>query len=190
MPTAVWLPFRRSLPQGCQWTIMQPDWCKKDSARLYLFIRQMKRSFTHHSNQRWLNPIVKNYLPTLRTGCFSWFEDLKEVWKTHCLKESNGLSSHRWRWAFAKHGTASIRSIFQKIEVVNPVGSGDSVAGFLRALNAAEKMTWLSWPAMVLGMLNAQERWQISIWPYDDLYQNIIVKEILRWVLTEQNITI
>ena len=46
-----------------------------------------------------------------------------------------------------------------KIEVVNPVGSGDStVAGISSALNSQKNDEELLKHAMVLGMLNAQEK--------------------------------
>ena len=83
--------------------------------------------------------------------------------------------------AFAKHGDVFYKVDIPKIEVVNPVGSGDStVAGIASALNHQEDDQALLTKANVLGMLNAQEATtgHINIHRYDDLYQQINVKEV------------
>ena len=83
--------------------------------------------------------------------------------------------------AFAKHGDVFYKVDIPKIEVVNPVGSGDStVAGIASALYHQEDDKALLTKANVLGMLNAQEATtgHINIHRYDDLYQQINVKEV------------
>lgn len=83
--------------------------------------------------------------------------------------------------AFAKHGDVFYKVDIPKIEVVNPVGSGDStVAGISAALSSGKDDAALLTHAMVLGMLNAQEKitGHVNMAHYDDLYQNIIVKEV------------
>lgn len=83
--------------------------------------------------------------------------------------------------AFAKHGDSFYKVDIPKIEVVNPVGSGDStVAGIASALYHQEDDQALLTKANVLGMLNAQEATtgHINIHRYDDLYQQINVKEV------------
>ena len=83
--------------------------------------------------------------------------------------------------AFAKHGDSFYKVDIPKIEVVNPVGSGDStVAGISAALSSGKDDVALLTHAMVLGMLNAQEKitGHVNMAHYDDLYQNIIVKEV------------
>ena len=78
---------------------------------------------------------------------------------------------------------SSIKWTFQKIEVINPVGSGDStVAGISAALSSGKDDVALLTHAMVLGMLNAQEKMtfygHVNMAHYDDLYQQINVKEV------------
>ena len=68
-----------------------------------------------------------------------------------------------------------------KIQVVNPVGSGDStVAGISSALSHREDDVSLLKKANVLGMLNAQEKMtgHVNVENYDGLYNQITVKEV------------
>ena len=63
-----------------------------------------------------------------------------------------------------------------KIQVVNPVGSGDStVAGISSALSHQEDDVSLLKKANVLGMLNAQEKMtgHVNVENYDGLYNQI-----------------
>ena len=83
--------------------------------------------------------------------------------------------------AFAKHGDVFYKVDIPKIEVVNPVGSGDStVAGISAGLSSGKDDAALLTHAMVLGMLNAQEKMtgHVNMAHYDDLYQQINVKEV------------
>lgn len=83
--------------------------------------------------------------------------------------------------SFAKHGDTFYRVTIPKIEVVNPVGSGDStVAGIASALYHEESDQALLKKAMVLGMLNAQETvtGHVNMANYDNLYQQIKVEEV------------
>ncbi|MBO0450628.1 tagatose-6-phosphate kinase [Enterococcus sp. MJM12] len=60
--------------------------------------------------------------------------------------------------AFAKHHDKFYRVEIPKIDVVNPVGSGDStVAGLTSAINNGDSDSDILKKANVLGMLNAQE---------------------------------
>ena len=54
------------------------------------------------------------------------------------------------------------------------------MAGISAALSSGKDDAALLPPAMVLGMLNAQEKMtgHVNMAHYDDLYQNIIVKEV------------
>lgn len=83
--------------------------------------------------------------------------------------------------AFAKHHHKYYRVNIPTIEVVNPVGSGDStVAGIASALLHHESDEDLLKKANTLGMLNAQEKQtgHINIAHYDQLYQQIKVVEV------------
>ena len=83
--------------------------------------------------------------------------------------------------AFAKHGDVFYKVDIPKIDVVNPVGSGDStVAGIASGLYHHESDADLLKKANVLGMLNAQEAQtgHVNMGHYDALYQQLIVKEV------------
>ena len=110
------------------------------------------------------------------------FEDLKEVLKDPLFEGIEWIIvSLGGDGTFAKHGDSFYKVDIPKIEVVNPVGSGDStVAGISAALSSGKDDAALLTHAMVLGMLNAQEKMtrHVNIAHYDDLYHNIIVKEV------------
>ena len=110
------------------------------------------------------------------------FEDLKVVLKDPLFEGIEWIIvSLGGDGAFAKHGDSFYKVDIPKIEVVNPVGSGDStVAGISAALSSGKDDVALLTHAMVLGMLNAQEKMtgHVNMAHYDDLYQNIIVKEV------------
>lgn len=110
------------------------------------------------------------------------FEDLKEVLKDPLFEGIEWIIvSLGGDGAFAKHVDSFYKVDIPKIEVVNPVGSGDStVAGISAALSSGKDDAALLTHAMVLGMLNAQEKMtgHVNMAHYDDLYQNIIVKEV------------
>ncbi|MFA9492847.1 tagatose-6-phosphate kinase [Streptococcus sp. E17BB] len=83
--------------------------------------------------------------------------------------------------AFAKHGDKFYRVTIPKIDVVNPVGSGDStVAGIASAIFHQESDQDLLKKANVLGMLNAQEEMtgHVNMANYDKLYQQLKVEEV------------
>ena len=83
--------------------------------------------------------------------------------------------------AFAKHGDTFYKVDIPKIQVVNPVGSGDStVAGISSALSHQADAASLLKKANVLGMLNAQEKMtgHVNVYNYDNLYNQITVKEV------------
>lgn len=83
--------------------------------------------------------------------------------------------------AFAKHHDAFYKVDIPKIEVVNPVGSGDStVAGIASGLANEETDDVLLKKANVLGMLNAQEKTtgHVNMANYDKLYQKLAVREV------------
>ena len=110
------------------------------------------------------------------------FEDLKEVLKDPLFEGIEWIIvSLGVDGAFAKHGDVFYKVDIPKIEVVNPVGSGDStVAGISAALSSGKDDAALLTHAMVLGMLNAQEKMtgHVNMAHYDDLYQQINVKEV------------
>ena len=109
-------------------------------------------------------------------------DQLKEVLQSNLFKGIDWvIVSLGGDGAFAKHGDSFYKVDIPKIEVVNPVGSGDStVAGISAALSSGKDDAALLTHAMVLGMLNAQEKMtgHVNMAHYDDLYQNIIVKEV------------
>ena len=109
-------------------------------------------------------------------------DQLKEVLQSNLVKGIDWvIVSLGADGAFAKHGDVFYKVDIPKIEVVNPVGSGDStVAGIASALYHQEDDRALLTKANVLGMLNAQEATtgHINIHRYDDLYQQINVKEV------------
>ena len=83
--------------------------------------------------------------------------------------------------AFAKHHDVFYKVSIPKIEVVNPVGSGDStVAGITSALVHGEDDKDLLKKANVLGMLNAQEALTgyVNLNNYDSLFNQIEVTEV------------
>ncbi|MGT2832418.1 tagatose-6-phosphate kinase [Streptococcus halotolerans] len=82
---------------------------------------------------------------------------------------------------FAKHGSTFYKVDIPKIEVVNPVGSGDStVAGIASGLANDEDDEALLTKANVLGMLNAQEKTtgHVNMSNYNELYDRLIVREV------------
>lgn len=83
--------------------------------------------------------------------------------------------------AFAKHGDKFYRVRIPKIEVVNPVGSGDStVAGIASALVQGFSDADLLKRANVLGMLNAQEEMtgHVNMSNYETLFNQIQVEKV------------
>ncbi|QKG77696.1 tagatose-6-phosphate kinase [Streptococcus canis] len=83
--------------------------------------------------------------------------------------------------AFAKHNDKFYRVTIPKINVVNPVGSGDStVAGIAASLAHALPDVELLKNANVLGMLNAQEEQTgyVNLEHSEVLYSQIEVKEV------------
>ena len=83
--------------------------------------------------------------------------------------------------AFAKHGDTFYKVDIPKIQVVNPVGSGDStVAGIASGLFHKESDQELLTKANVLGMLNAQEKMtgHVNMANYQGLYDQLVVKEV------------
>ncbi|MGG6831793.1 UNVERIFIED_CONTAM: tagatose-6-phosphate kinase [Streptococcus canis] len=83
--------------------------------------------------------------------------------------------------AFAKHYNKFYRITIPKIEVVNPVGSGDAtVAGIAWALAEEDDDETLLKKANVLGMLNAQEArtGHVNMAHFDKLYQELQVREV------------
>ena len=110
------------------------------------------------------------------------FEDLKEVLKDPLFEGIEWIIvSLGGDGAFAKHEDVFYKVDIPKIEVVNPVGSGDStVAGISAGLSSGKDDAALLTHAMVLGMLNAQEKMtgHVNMAHYDDLYQQINVKEV------------
>ncbi|MGT2935225.1 tagatose-6-phosphate kinase [Streptococcus castoreus] len=82
---------------------------------------------------------------------------------------------------FAKHHEVYYRVTIPKIDVINPVGSGDStVAGIAWALAEGDDDETLLKKANVLGMLNAQEAMtgHVNMTMFDQLFQQIQVKEV------------
>ena len=83
--------------------------------------------------------------------------------------------------AFAKHGDTFYKVDIPKIQVVNPVGSGDStVAGISSGLCHKEADEALLTKANVLGMLNAQEKMtgHVNMANYDELYKQLHVRTV------------
>ena len=109
-------------------------------------------------------------------------DQLKEVLQSNLFKGIDWvIVSLGADGAFAKHGDVFYKVDIPKIEVVNPVGSGDStVAGISASLSSGKDDAALLTHAMVLGMLNAQEKMtgHVNMAHYDDLYQQINVKEV------------
>ncbi|MCD8804270.1 tagatose-6-phosphate kinase [Staphylococcus warneri] len=82
---------------------------------------------------------------------------------------------------FAKHHNQFYKVNIPSIEVLNPVGSGDStVAGIASALLNRESDEQLLKKANTLGMLNAQESrtGYVNLNNYDDLYHQIELLEM------------
>ncbi|HEL1265688.1 TPA: tagatose-6-phosphate kinase [Streptococcus equi subsp. zooepidemicus] len=83
--------------------------------------------------------------------------------------------------AFAKHHNRFYRVTIPKIEVVNPVGSGDAtVAGIAWALAEGDDDETLLKKANALGMLNAQETrtGHVNMAHFDELFDRIQVEEV------------
>lgn len=83
--------------------------------------------------------------------------------------------------AFAKHHNRFYRVTIPKIEVVNPVGSGDAtVAGIAWALAEGDDDETLLKKANVLGMLNAQETrtGHVNMAHFNELFDRIQVEEV------------
>ncbi|GCF93574.1 tagatose-6-phosphate kinase [Enterococcus florum] len=83
--------------------------------------------------------------------------------------------------AFAKHFDKFYRVTIPKIEVVNPVGSGDAtVAGLTAAIEAGLSDEAVLKQGNVLGMLNAQEATtgHVNLANYQILFDQINIEEI------------
>ena len=83
--------------------------------------------------------------------------------------------------AFVKADDKFYKVDIPKIEVKNPVGSGDStVAGLVSGIYHKQPLTDYLKKAMVLGMLNAQEATtgQVNLANYDTFYRQIKVTEV------------
>lgn len=83
--------------------------------------------------------------------------------------------------AFAKHHNRFYRVTIPKIEVVNPVGSGDAtVAGIAWGLSRGDDEITLLKRANALGMLNAQEAitGHVNMAHFDELFDRIQVEEV------------
>ncbi|UXR70228.1 tagatose-6-phosphate kinase [Staphylococcus sp. IVB6246] len=83
--------------------------------------------------------------------------------------------------ALAKHGDTYYRVTIPKIQVVNPVGSGDAtVAGMAAAIEKNESDEHILKQGNVLGMLNAQEEITgfVDMTNYQKLYDQIIVEKV------------
>ncbi|MGV3041617.1 tagatose-6-phosphate kinase [Staphylococcus rostri] len=83
--------------------------------------------------------------------------------------------------AFAKHNNTFYRVTIPKINVVNPVGSGDAtVAGMTAALERGESDEAVLKQGNVLGMLNAQEATTgyVQMTNYQTLYDQIKVEKV------------
>lgn len=83
--------------------------------------------------------------------------------------------------AFAKHDNHFYRVTIPKIDVVNPVGSGDStVAGIASAITHSLSDKDFLCHANVLGMLNAQEKvtGHVNMKHYENLFNQIQVEEV------------
>lgn len=83
--------------------------------------------------------------------------------------------------AFAKHHNRFYRVSIPKINVANPVGSGDAtVAGIAWALGEGDDDETLLKKANVLGMLNAQESktGHVNMAHFDKLYQELQIREV------------
>lgn len=85
------------------------------------------------------------------------------------------------RGTFAKHGDKFYRVTIPKIDVVNPVGSGDStVAGIASAIIHNLSDEDFLRHANALGMLNAQEKMtgHVNMANYENLFNQIQVEEV------------
>ncbi len=81
--------------------------------------------------------------------------------------------------AFAKHGDVFYKVDIPKIDVVNPVGSGDSTVAEIASGLYHHEWRRLAQKANVLGMLNAQEAQtgHVNMGHYDALYQQLIMNK-------------
>ena len=83
--------------------------------------------------------------------------------------------------AFAKHHETFYRVTIPKIDVVNPVGSGDAtVAGLTAAIQQGLSDEAVLKQGNVLGMLNAQEATTgyVQLANYQKLYYQILVEKV------------
>lgn len=83
--------------------------------------------------------------------------------------------------SFAKHNNTFYRVQIPKIDVVNPVGSGDStVAGLTEALAAGDADEIVLKKGNVLGMLNAQEplTGYVNMNNYQKIFNQLVVRKV------------
>ncbi|EHQ2710682.1 tagatose-6-phosphate kinase [Enterococcus faecalis] len=83
--------------------------------------------------------------------------------------------------AFAKHKDTFYRVTIPNVNVVNPVGSGDStIAGIASALIHGDNDVELLKKANIFGMLNAQEKMtgHINMANYEKLFNQVKVEEV------------
>lgn len=99
-----------------------------------------------------------------------WFQDIE--W----IVVSMGGSG-----AFVKHGQDLYQVTIPRINVVNPVGSGDAtVAGFAVAVNHQQSVQIVLKTAMTTGMLNAMEAvtGYINTANFEDIFNQVQVEKI------------
>jgi tagatose 6-phosphate kinase len=83
--------------------------------------------------------------------------------------------------AFVKHGEEYYRVTIPRIDVVNPVGSGDAtVAGLAVALNRKHTVQDVLKTAMTTGMLNTMEAGTgyINLAKFGQLFELVKVKKV------------
>ena len=104
-------------------------------------------------------------------------DELKEVLKDKLFENIEWIIvSLGADGAFAKHNDKFYKVNVPKIEVVNPVGSGDStVAGITSAIHENANDEDLLRKANVLGMLNAMEKLTgfVNLERYEELFGKI-----------------
>ena len=109
-------------------------------------------------------------------------DELKEVLKDKLFENIEWIIvSLGADGAFAKHNDKFYKVNVPKIEVVNPVGSGDStVAGITSAIHENANDEDLLRKANVLGMLNAMEKLTgfVNLENYDKLFNEVEILEI------------
>lgn len=158
--------------------------CNKKEKRVVLDCsgEELRQVLKNDSKPFAIKPNIDELSDLLGVKVKDSIEDLKFILNTPMFKGIEWVViSMGAKGSFAKHNDKFYRVIIPKIQVVNPVGSGDStIAGLTKGLNDGETDENILKIANTLGMLNAQEHitGYVNMDNYKNLFEKIKVVEV------------